>query len=181
MVQCNSLFKLFGSLLSRGGGACRTSIFHSLNKDQQPPTRHRANLSSPGHEKSAQLNKRATEWAPGARRNCRKRGHLSSKLPPDRCPSSLPPSLTPGFAGASPGLLNTKEPAARRRAKLGASRNPLSPWGRGSSLRPAVPSATAAFPLRVPPVGQDLRTEAELLTGPLRPVLGNSTRVPIFQ
>lgn len=92
MVQCNSLFKLFGSLLSRGGGACRTSIFHSLNKDQQPPTRHRANLSSPGHEKSAQLNKRATEWAPGARRNCRKRGHLSSKLPPDRCPPFLPHS-----------------------------------------------------------------------------------------
>lgn len=78
--------------IESGWRGLQDSISQSLNKDQQPPIRHRANLSPPGHEKSAQLNKRATERAPGARRNCRKRGHLSSKLPPDRCPPSLPHS-----------------------------------------------------------------------------------------
>lgn len=93
---------------------------------------------------------------------------------------AFPPSLIPGFAGASPGLLNTKEPAERRRAKLGASRNPLSPWGRGSSLRPAVPSATAVFP---PPSPCWTRAEdwsrAPHSPSPTRS--RNSTRVQIFQ
>lgn len=161
-------------------GPARTSIFHSLNKGQQPPTRHRANLSPPGHKKSQ--NKKAAERAPGASRNCSKHGHLSSvafpsKLPPDGCPPSLPHSLL--RRGLSPAAEHKRSgcEAAREAASLQES---AVAWGRGSTLRPAVPSATAAFPLRVP-VGHQLRIGVKLLTVPLRPALGNSARAPIFQ
>lgn len=132
MAQCKFIVQVVWVSSELGWrGLQRTLIFRSLNKGQQPSTRSPGNHSPPGHEKSPQLNKRATERAPGVSRSCRKHEYLtrlpfSTSCHQTRCPPAL---VSPHFSGAFPGLWNTKEPTARRRAKLGASRNPPSPGG----------------------------------------------------
>lgn len=128
-------------------GPQRTLTVRLLNKGQQPPTRSRANHSPPGHEKSPQLNKRATERAPGGSSSCRKRRYLCSaafpyKLPPDPAPSCPPSPLLRGLSRAAEHKRTDCE-AAREAGSLQES---AVAWGRGSPLSPVVRSATKAFP-----------------------------------